>query len=284
MDPITLSAIAGFAGSALSSRNAARAAASDRDLQLMGMTQAHDMFKEQMRRYDHELHYKRIYENEDYARSLTAPAAQMKNVIDMAGQNGLHPLAALGVAPNYQAAGQSMSGIPSGTPGSPSPVGDNGSSAMLGDAISALASGLDKEKRQAEKDAAARQSKLEDAQIANIEAQTAELQAATSRTRLNTLRETTRGTKNTTGTNMEGEEKPLFENVVTDDGSVIRVPVGPDIDEVLSGGVIYVYDKVRDAWISKPAKSPAKKLPKRGSQPVPVQQVKKPSHRKPIKR
>ena len=45
-----------------------------------------------------------------------------------------------------------------------------------------------------------------------------------------------------------GDAEPLLVQIEMPDGSVREVPVGPDLDEMITGGAIFVYDKGRDLY------------------------------------
>ena len=59
------------------------------------------------------------------------------------------------------------------------------------------------------------------------------------------------------------EPTPLMERILMPDGSIREIPIGPDMDEFIMGGVLYGYDKARDLW--SPEESRANPKRNRGS-------------------
>lgn len=168
-----------FLGSVVSGLLGFKSDKQDRKLQAAALDQANRFHHDQLLRYDLGYQDYKQFREQDYQRSLTGPADQMKNIVDMAGQSGIHPLAALGVSSSYSPAGAASPGIPSSSPGSVTPVGDS-SSAFLGDAVGQIAEKFSKVAQEKQD----RTKRYEEAQIKRLEAETAQLDEATSRTQI----------------------------------------------------------------------------------------------------
>lgn len=162
-----------------------------------------------------------------------------------AKSSGIHPLAAL------NASGASYT-----------PVTDN-SAAILG---SAVADAGTKVSQKAQiKAQTAMQQKLTDSEIAVNKAQAA-LFATEAQRNVQGATVMTGNMQNTPGQEPQNQPPPtpLLERILMPDGSIREIPIGPDMDEFLMGGVLYIYDKARDLWAPEESRAKPKRQ-KRGS-------------------
>ena len=184
---------------------------------------------------------------EDYTRqkefAQNAAGWQFKDLMKAADESGIHRLSALGAG-----GGGGYSGAVAATP---APTLSEASNAYVGDAVG---QGLQaymavKEMRNREK-----QNQLDnDHKQAQID-----LMRSESRTNIALARRASQGgpPKADFGNNTLSKDQPedLMVSVKMPDGSVREIPVGPDLDEILAGGGLLMYDKaadVGDAFASK---------------------------------
>ena len=199
------------------------------------------------------------WRDEDYARqkefARNSTGWAFDDLMESADQAGIHRLAALGGA---QGSGYT-SGATIGQPATPGPAGLGPSTGdAIGDALGAISDGILRKDQKKRQDAAEkREEELTDAQVDKLEAE-AELTRAQSRT---TIAQARNGTSNMGKAGAEPEQ--LMQKIMMPDGTIREIPIGYDIDEMISGLGIFVYDKVRDMWV--PEKSKAKPNRQRGS-------------------
>jgi len=176
---------------------------------------------------------------EDYERqkefAQNSAGWQFKDLMKAADESGIHRLSALGAG-----GGGGYSGAVSSTP---APTLSEASNAYLGDSVG---KGLQaymavKEMRNRE----TQQTLDNEHKQAQID-----LMRSESRTNIALARRASQGgpPKADFGNNNLGKDQPeeLMVKAQMPDGPVREIPVGPDLDEILAGGGLLVYDKARD--------------------------------------
>ena len=174
---------------------------------------------------------------------------QLRDMWKAADESGIHRLSVLGGAGGSQY-----------TPGSP--VGGTFSSdagdAFIGDAIGeGLGAAINAQRYQDAREDRAKQNELIDAEIELIRSQSRTEIAKANRigrqsVEVDGQRQALDPTDHTATLGdkvVDARPDANLRPIVMEDGSVVLVPVGPDIDEVIVGGVTYVYDKVRDQMV-----------------------------------
>jgi hypothetical protein len=194
------------------------------------------------------------FRTEDYQRqkefAQEGTGWQFDDLMEAADQAGIHRLAALGGAQGAAySPGASVGSAGAATPTGPGPsTGD-----AIGDALEGIMEAMQWKERKKAADASVERT---EAETANIQAQT-ELYKAQSRTAINNAR----NGRDPRGS--EGNPEQLMQRIQMPDGSIREIPIGYDLDEVLTGLGIYYYDKVRDIWA--PVESRANPKRQRGT-------------------
>lgn len=176
------------------------------------------------------------------------------DLMESADSAGIHRLAALGGAAGAQYSAPSASGgggssggsysqftpssyasaagsVPAEVAGVESYIGD-----VVGDAINNFASS---QKNQI-------QQQFEEKQMEKMDAEIAQIRAATSRSVIQNVRAAQQNAPARTQEVAGGNAEQLLVPVEMPDGSVRQIPVGPDISELASGVALWGYDAGRD--------------------------------------
>lgn len=192
---------------------------------------------------------------------------QLKDLFEAADESGIHRLAALGGA-----SGTSYTPVGGIAPGVSPYAGSK-----TGAGISALSRILDS-------------TRLKEAQALERRGIEARIKLDESEAELNTARATTMernaaaaaigGPAEVDYADPDSKSEALLRKVIMPDGSVRHVPVGPELNEVLTGFGLWVYDKSRDAIVLKDPKERPKKEQRR---PDPETRAQTPKTYKPTK-
>lgn len=169
---------------------------------------------------------------------------QMDDLMRSADKAGIHRLAAIGGA---SAAQYSPS---SSTPSDPIPQ-DTPDSGYIGDAVGDAVGRIFAQKKRATEE------KVADAQIDVLKSE-AELNRARSRTQIRAARNAALSGPQPVDDDFRETKEKLVQKFKMPDGSVREVTVGPDIDEVIMGGILYGYDKALDLFVPKQPRSTGK--------------------------
>lgn len=214
---------------------------------------------------DRDLQYQRNYDDQkEFAQN--SAGWQMQDIFNQADASGIHRLAALGSSGSqYTPAGGSAppGSIPNDAGGGDLFMGD-----AVGEALSKIGDAVDRRKEQEEA------AKNNAAQRDLLEAET-ELIRNQSRSIIRQARAAELGGPTSGGVPSAPQSvtenippEPVVQRFQLPDGSIRNVTVGPDLDEVVSGGVIYVYDKLADLWVVKDKKVGREADKRSGRQPA----------------
>lgn len=168
-------------------------------------------------------------------------AYRLKRLIRAGEQMGLHPLATIGGGSGsaFTPVGSTMPGGPSPALASVQPEGENWS--RMGETLARVISGDAKRERERDK--------------LDLEREKAEIELINARrvTEENSLENQLRQNPDLTKKLTDDNDAVDVETKLRmPDGTIRTVLVGPDIDEVITGGITYIWDKIADQWVPKP--------------------------------